>query len=178
MIQYRSYDVIYHIFSLPFIFNYLSFIDNTFPNMIFNHVIRLVVEDGIPFEHEFFMRIAWSFPSLKILYVGNLMPQTSISNKLDSNDQQLYSTIIEYPYLNSLNLGFVHHNYIDQFLNDKKTHLPSLTKLTVDYYQLKMVTRNFTNKRTRLNCMKVKQLKLCDRINRHSEDFYAYFPSL
>ena len=127
-------------------FDYLSFIGNTFPNIIFNHVIRLVVDDGIPFEHEFFMRIAWSFPLLKILHVYNLMPQSPISNKLNSNDNQLYSTIIEYPYLTSLNLGFVHHDYIDQFLNDKKTYLPRLTKLTVNYDKLTIVTETLQTK--------------------------------
>ncbi len=178
MINYRSYDVKYHAFSLPFMFDYFSFIDNTFPNIIFNHVTRLVVDDGIPFEHEFFMRITRSFPLLKLLQVLNLIPQSPISNKLSSNDNQLCSTIIEYPYLTSLDLGFVHHDYIDQFLNDKKTHLPRLTKLTVDYYRLITVTRNFTNDRTRINCMKVKKLNLCRKISIHSEDFYAYFPSL
>ncbi|CAF4488974.1 unnamed protein product [Rotaria sp. Silwood2] len=98
MINYRRYDVKYHVFSLPLLFDYLPFIDNIFPNIIFNHVIRLIVDDEIPFKHEFFMRIAWSFPLLKELHVFNLMPQSSISNKLNSNDNQLHSTIIEYPY--------------------------------------------------------------------------------
>jgi hypothetical protein len=178
MINYRYTDVKYHIFSLPFMFDYLVFIDNTFLNIIFNHVIRLVVDDGIPFEHEFFMRIAWSFPLLKILHVFNLMPQSSISNKLNSNGHQLYSTIIEYPYLTSINFAFAHPDYIDQFLNDKKARVPRLTKLTVGYGKLRMVTRNFTNDRTRLNCMKVKQLNINCEISTHSEDFYVYFPSL
>ncbi|CAF2887809.1 unnamed protein product [Rotaria sp. Silwood2] len=178
MINYRRYDVKYHVFSLPFMFDYLPFIDNIFPNIIFNHVIRLIVDDEIPFKHEFFMRIAWSFPLLKELHVFNLMPQSSISNKLNSNDNQLHSTIIEYPYLTLLNLGFVHHDYIDQFLNDKKAHLPRLTKLIVNYYKLITVTKNFTNDRTRVNCMKVKQLNINSKISIHSEDFYVYFPSL
>ncbi|CAF3872857.1 unnamed protein product [Rotaria sp. Silwood1] len=103
MINYRRYDVKYHVFSLTFMFDYLPLIDNIFPNIIFNHVIRLM-----------------SFPLLKELHVFNLMSQSSISNKLNSNDNQLHSTITEYPYLTLLNLGFVHHDYIDQFLNDKK----------------------------------------------------------
>ncbi|CAF2132009.1 unnamed protein product, partial [Rotaria magnacalcarata] len=178
MIQYRCFNVKYHLFSLPFMFDYLSFIDNTFPNIIFNHVIRLVLDDGIAFEHEFFMRIASSFPLLKVLHVLNHMPQSPMLNKINSNDNQLYLPVIEYPYLHSLDLELAHHDYAEQFLNDRKVHLPHLTKLTVYYHDLKIVTRNFTNSRTRFNCMKVKQLNLCCKTSIHSEDFYAYFPSL
>ncbi|CAF4105324.1 unnamed protein product [Rotaria sordida] len=135
-------------------------------------------EHEVLLEHEFFIRIVRSFPLLKILHVINLMPQSPISNELDSNDNELYSTIIKFPYLTTLNLQYAHRNYIEQFLNDKKTHLPHLTKLTVGYYELKTATRNFTNDRTRLNCMKVKQLNMSPKMSIHSEDFYAYFPSL
>ncbi|CAF3181314.1 unnamed protein product, partial [Rotaria sp. Silwood2] len=151
MIRYRDPDIKYHVFSLPFMFDYLPFIDNKFSNIIFNHVIKLEVDDGIPFEHEFFMRISLSFPSLKLLRVLNLKRQTSISNNISSNDNQLHSTIIEFPYLTSLNLLFAHYDYVDQFLNDKKACLPCLTKLAVSYDKLRIVTKEFTNERTRLN---------------------------
>jgi hypothetical protein len=159
-------------------FDYISFIENAFPNIIFNHVIKLLVDDEIPFEHEFFMRISRSFPLLKILIISNLTPQSRISNKLTSNDNELNSTIIEYPYLTWLNLAFVHSDYIDQFLNDEKAHVPRLTKLAVNYYDLQMVTKNFTNDRTRFNCMKVKQLNIGSNISPQSENFHVYFPSL
>ncbi|CAF1354061.1 unnamed protein product [Adineta steineri] len=178
MINYGYNDIRYHVFSLPFMFDYLGFIDNVFPSIIFNHVIRLIVDDNIPFEHEFFMRIAWSFPLLKMLCIYNHLSQLTISNKLSSNDNELRSTIIEFPYLISLDLEFTHDDYIEQFLNDKKTYLPHLTKLDITYYGLKNVTENFTNERTRLNCMNVKQLNITPKISIHSEDFYAYFPSL
>ncbi len=176
IIKYRGFGhVKYHLFSLPFMFDDLQSIGNTFPNIIFNHVIRLAVNDDIPFEYEFFMRIARCFPLLKVLTVQNSTPQSPI---LNSNDNQLYSTIIEYPYLTSLYLLSVHRDYVDQFLNDKKTHLPRLTVLSVKYNDLRNVTRNFTNDRTRMNCMKVKQLHLGPKKIVHSEDFYAYFPLL
>ncbi|CAF4884101.1 unnamed protein product [Rotaria sp. Silwood1] len=178
MIRYRDTDIIYHVFSLPFMFDYLPFIDNKFLNIIFNHVIRLEVDDEIPFEHEFFMRISLSFPSLKLLRVLNLKPQTSISSNLSSNDNQLHSTIIEFPYLTSLNLLSAHYDYVDQFLNDKKARLPCLTKLAVSDDKLRIVTKEFTNERTRLNCMKVKQLNLGRHRNIDSEDFHVYFPLL
>ncbi|CAM2728774.1 unnamed protein product [Rotaria socialis] len=178
MINYGCNNVKYHLFSLPFMFDYLPFIENVFPSIIFDHVIRLSVDDSIPFEHEFFMRIAWSFPLLRILNIYNFMPQLVISNKLSSNDNQLCSTIIQYPYLTSLDLQFVHDDYIEQFLNDKKTYLPHLSKLNISCDGLHSVTRNFTNERTRLNCMNVKQLNITPKISIHSEDFYAYFPSV
>jgi hypothetical protein len=81
-------------------------------------------------------------------------------------------------YLTSLYLLWVHRDYVDQFLNDKKTYLPRLTVLSVNYNDLRNVTRNFTNDRTRLNCMKVKQLNACPKTTAHSEHFHAYFPLL
>ncbi|CAF4905940.1 unnamed protein product [Rotaria sp. Silwood1] len=130
MIKYRRFpDVKYHLFSLPFMFDGLQFLDNTFPNIIFNHVIRLVVDDNIPFEHEFFMRIAWCFPLLKVLTVYNATSQSPI---LNYNDNQLYPTTIEYPYLTSLYLLLVHGDYVNRFLNDRKTHLPHLTVLSLN----------------------------------------------
>ncbi|CAF1619032.1 unnamed protein product, partial [Rotaria sordida] len=176
MIKYRRHgDLKYHLFSLPFMFDDLHSIDNGFPNIIFNHVIRLVVDDSIAFEHEFFMRIASCFPLLKVLTVSNSTPQSPI---LNSNDNQLYSTPIEYPYLTSLCFSWGHRDYIDQFLNDKKTYLPRLTVLSVNYYHLRSVTRNFTNDRTRLNCMKVKELDICPKKIAYSKYFYTYFPLL
>jgi hypothetical protein len=77
-----------------------------------------------------------------------------------------------------LNIGFVHPDYIDQFLNDKKAHVPHLTKLAVNYDDLTIVTKNFTNDRTRFNCMNVKQLNIGPHISIQSEDFHVYFPSM
>jgi hypothetical protein len=160
-------------------FDYLDCIDNnTFPNITFNRVTILLLDDAIAFEREFFMRIALCFPLLKILHVINLTPQSRVSNKLDSNDNESYSTIIKYPYLTTLSFAFAADDYIEQFLNDKKSHVPHLTKLIVGYYGLLRVTKNFTNDRTRLNCMKVKQLNIGAKMSIYSEDFYAYFPSL
>ena len=100
-----------------------------------------------------------------------------ILNKLNSNDNQLYS-IVEYPYLISLHLESVHIDYVEQFLNETKTHLPRLTKLTVNYDHLTIVTENFTRDTTRLNCIKVKELNYHERTIVHSKDFYVYFPLL
>ena len=60
------------IFSLPFAFDYLEHLGNAFPNIVFSYVTYLLVEDDNPFKHEFFIRIAQSFPLLKYLRIFNL----------------------------------------------------------------------------------------------------------
>jgi len=94
-----------------------------------------------------------------------------------TNDNQLYS-IVKYPYLISLHLVDVHIDYVDQLLNERKTHLPRLTELTIDYDHLTIVTDNFTRDTTRLNCIKVKELNFYKKRVQHSKDFYVYFPLL
>ncbi|CAF0838258.1 unnamed protein product [Rotaria sordida] len=118
------------------------------------------------------------YHQVDLLMVYNDTSQSGISNNLSSNDNQVYSTVIEFPYLTSLNLIFVHYHYLEKFLNDKKTHLPCLVRLGVCYDKLIIVTKRFTNGRTRLNCMKVKELYIGYDINIDSEDFHSYFRSL
>ncbi|CAF3049153.1 unnamed protein product [Rotaria sp. Silwood2] len=175
MIQYNYQDAICHVFSLPFMFDYLGCIGNTFPSIIFNHVRRLTVCDEVAFEHEFFNRIAWSFPLLKHLCVINFNSQSQISNKLNSNDNQLNS-IVKYSHLIWLRIDSVHIDYVEQFLNETKTHLPCLTKLSVYYNHLKIVTKNFTRYITRRNCIKVNELDI-GKVE-HSKDFNVCFPVL
>ncbi|CAF2910069.1 unnamed protein product [Rotaria sp. Silwood2] len=157
-------------------------IQRTFTNIIFqqvecivNYLYRITqLQDDVPFEHEFFIRIAWSFPLLQQLTIKNVRPQSSLSDQLNSNDNQLYS-IVNYPYLISLCFENVHNDYVEQFLNDTKTHLPRLTNLTINYDQLQLVTENFTKERTRLNCINVNELYLMIETIVHSKDFYVYF---
>ncbi|CAF1244678.1 unnamed protein product [Rotaria sordida] len=165
-----------HVFSLPFMFDYLEYIGNKFPPIDFSHVVSLGVYDSVPFEHEFFIRIGRFFPFLKELRVINFESQSHISSELNFHDNQLHS-IVEYSHLISLILMTVHIDYVEQFLNDRKTHLPRLTTLTVDYDQLTIVTENFTRDITRLNCTKIKELTI-EESREHSKDFYVYFPLL
>jgi hypothetical protein len=87
----------------------------------------------------------------------NFESQSQISDKSNSDVNQLY-TVVEYPYLISLRLKLVHIDYVEQFLNETKTHLPRVIKLTVDYDQLTIVTENFSRDATWLNCVKAKEL--------------------
>ncbi|CAF4494478.1 unnamed protein product [Rotaria socialis] len=86
-------------------------------------------------------------------------------------------SIVKYPHLISLDIIFVNVDYVDQFLNESKTHLPRLTELKVQFHALKEVTKTFTQDATRLNCATVKRLIVEDSIV-FSEDVYRYFPSL
>ncbi|CAF3298665.1 unnamed protein product [Rotaria sp. Silwood2] len=177
IVNYLNIDIaICHVFSLPFVFDYLEYIGNTFPPIVFSHVVSLTVYDTVPFEQEFFIRIARFFPFLKELRVINFESQLHISNELNFRDNILHS-IVQYPHLISLILMTVHIDYVEQFLNETKTHLPRLTTLTVDYDQLTIVTKNFTRNITRLNCTKIKELTI-EESRVHSKDFYVYFPLL
>ncbi|CAF4230932.1 unnamed protein product, partial [Rotaria sordida] len=55
---------------------------NKFPNIVFSYVTHLLVQDTDPFEHEFFMRIARSFPLLKHLRIINVEPQANDSSQI------------------------------------------------------------------------------------------------
>ncbi|CAF2834102.1 unnamed protein product [Rotaria sp. Silwood2] len=88
------------IFSLPFQFEYLKDLGNKFPNIVFSYVTYLHVKDNDPFRHEFFVRIAQSFPLLKYLRIYNVRSSLPVDLMTFSSDNcQLYSTI-EYPQSN------------------------------------------------------------------------------
>ncbi len=176
ILHYITNSAICHVFSLPFMFDSIEYIGNTFPPIVFTRVTKLLVYDVVLFKHEFFIRIARSFPLLKKLSVMNFESKSQILDKSNSDVNQL-NTVVEYPYLISLRLELVHVDYVEQFLNETKTHLPRLIKLTVDYDQLTIVTENFTRDATRLNCVKVKKL-VVKKALAHSKDFYVYFPLL
>ncbi len=180
-IEYKQVDCILgyylatamcHVFSVPCVFKTIEYIGKTFPQIVVRHVTSLSVHDIVPFQHEYFIRIARSFPMLRNLCVINFQSQSLVSDRVNSND-----SIIEYPYLSSLGLYTCHIDYVEQFLNNTKTYLPRLTELTADYEQLTIVTENFTRNITRLNCAKIKELFL-ERPLVHSKDFYVYFPLL
>ncbi|CAF2029925.1 unnamed protein product [Rotaria magnacalcarata] len=71
MTYYPTFGGICHVFSIPFLFDRLEMIGNTFPNIIFNNVTFLMVFDSIAFKCEFFIRVARFFPLLKELQISN-----------------------------------------------------------------------------------------------------------
>lgn len=176
IVNYASRDGVCQIFSLPFTDDYLSSVGNKFPSIIFRHVTTLSLFETVPFEHDFFLRIARYFPSVKELNVFNRISQSHSSDDFNSNGNQAYP-IVEYPHLISLVLTGCHIDYIEQFLNNTKTHLPRLTQLNIDYHKLRIVTEDFTKDATRFNCAQVKQL-IIDDTSVLLKNFYTYFPLL
>jgi hypothetical protein len=165
------------IFSLPFEFDYLKNLGNKFPNIVFSYVTYLDVKDNDPFRHEFFVRIARSFPLLKYLCIYNVRPLLPVDLMTFSFDNcQLYSTI-EYPHLTTLDMCCAHGEYVEQFLNETKTYMPCLTELLANVRDLIVVTKHFTRKETRRNCAKVKTLFVLPALL-YFEGFCDYFPSL
>lgn len=166
--------ILCHVFSLPFTFDYLQCITNNFPRVIFANVLYLSVCDTIPFEHEFFLRVAQAFPRLKHLTVSNGTPQASASQQ---NDDSPPCTMIRYPHLSYLSVMCSDATYTEQFLLETRTQLPCLTELRVDLEKLKTATKHFTRDATRRNCTGVKEL-ITEAILKDSTDFSLYFPLL
>ena len=103
---------------------YYDNITNNFPGGLFKCVREISLFDEHPFEHEFFLRIAQSFPFMEKLTLNNYKPQNNKQCRKSKNDNQDLS-IIKYPHLTKLNLYEAHDDYVEQFLVDTKTCLPN-----------------------------------------------------
>jgi hypothetical protein len=110
--------------------------------------------------------------------LNNRPPHNTKSHQSDDNNKQ--STLIaRFLHVISLTIHFQHVAYVEQFLIESNTYLPSLVDLTVSYKNLAIVTENFTRDTTRRNCSKVQTLKLTIQTSiAHSKHFYLYFPCL
>ena len=172
-----DFQTICSIFSLPFAFNRLHDIGNVFPDTIFNNVTHLMVHDVVPFNHEFFIRMARSFPLLAHLQLVNLKPQSSHSRSTSPSDHIHTCSIIEYRHLISLDARLAHRNYLEQFLSERKSSVPRLTELTIVFNELRLVTNNFTRVELRNNCANLKRLFYMSSWV-HTKQFYVFFPLL
>lgn len=142
------------IYSYPYISNTYKNITNNFPGGLFQNVREISLFDEHPFEHQFFIQIAQSFPLIKKLSLSNKKPQKCKS--IDDNNQQLI--VAKYPYLKDIELIQVHEDYIEQFLFNTKTYLPYNVKFFTDHQLLEKVTDNFRRDETRINCSKINYL--------------------
>jgi len=157
-----------HVYSLPYQFKDFLYLNNSFQGGMFDKVQSMAMYDTRPFEHKFFKLVSEDFPCLKNLYICNDKPQ---------KDKENSSTLITFAHLTLLNLDMAHVDYAEQFLFEKKTHLPRLLNLGIGYELLAMVTNNFTNDETRVHCAKLKSLEIDEPFVR-PENFYQYFPLL
>jgi len=104
MVDYFYPDTrICRVFSFPFKFYLLEDITNNIPNIVFNSVTHLKLQDKNPFKHEFFVRLACTFPSLKNLSISNIQPTFSRFHEHHLLEKDWWS-IIEYPHLVSLDV--------------------------------------------------------------------------
>ena len=118
-------EATYHLFTLPFEFIKIFTIGNRFPNIRFNNVIELWVLDVVPFEHEFFLRIARAFPLLKNFIITDIKSVLNSDVHLSNNSQSF--EIVTYPHLTALDLTRAGVSCVDRLLNENQTHLPCLT---------------------------------------------------
>ncbi|CAF3501521.1 unnamed protein product [Rotaria sp. Silwood1] len=165
-----------HIYLYPEKLRYYYIVTNNFPGGLFTCVREITLKEEHPFEHEFFLRIAQSFPFITFLSIENSKSQNNKLSKESENNNQVCS-IIKYPYLTALTLLFAHDDYIEEFLIHTKICLPdNAVHLNIHLEQLERVTYNFTRDSTRINCAKFRSLCL----NGHRLPEYAenYFPNV
>ncbi|CAF4490261.1 unnamed protein product [Rotaria magnacalcarata] len=155
-----------HMYSYPYTLKYYKDITNNFTRGLFECVREISLFDERPFEHEFFLEIARSFPFLEKLILHNREPQMYYGQQWP---------IIEYPHLTQLDLVRTHHSYVEQFLNNTKMSLLNNIYLYVNYHGLQIVTANFTREVTRLNCSKVYSLLLHEKPE-FPLHLHEYFP--
>ncbi|CAF1244129.1 unnamed protein product [Rotaria sp. Silwood1] len=162
-----------HIYSYPFTARSYENIANNFSGGLFTCVSEVSLFDEHPFEHEFFIRIAQSFPFMKFFTITNRKPQNDKQcRKLKNNNQDLL--IIDYPHLKYIRFKDSHDDYVEQFLLDTKTILPYDVDIYVNYKTLKRVTLNFRRNATQINCSKA-TYQCFDRIVRFPKYFKDYF---
>ena len=165
-----------HIFSLPFMFDGMRLIFSDFPGDLFPNVRQISLSEiHGPFEHKFFVQIATSFPWLTRLTLADFRLQEE-KRIQGSNGTKPIVSAVEFKYLTDLLLIGRHGDYAEQFLVETNTLLPRLTKLTIEYEQLFIVTENFTRDATRRNCINIKHLKLGQPFV-YSNEMFLYFPS-
>ncbi|UJR23577.1 hypothetical protein I4U23_026565 [Adineta vaga] len=98
-------------YSYPYIWTFYHNITNHFRGGLFKSVREISLYDEHSFEHDFFLRIVQSFPFLTKLTIHNYEAQ---------QNNHLEQSIIKYSYLLEIDLVKTHHDYIEQFLNNKK----------------------------------------------------------
>ena len=178
-IDYNTNELVRcHIYSLPFTLDRIHNITSRFPGGNFINVRILRIFDLFrSFEHTFFAKISFSFPMLSQLTVSNTIERIEKPSWTWTKSKK--SSIIEYPHLTELDLDDVHIDYVEQFLSNLNTSLPSLNKLYIKYQDLVTITNNFTRNTTRVNCSRLKTIIFDETIHlAHSKDFHLYFPCL
>jgi hypothetical protein len=169
----------YHIYSYPYKLEHYNDITNNFPSGIFTCVREVSLFDERPFEHDFFLQIAQSFPLMKILVVKNRKRQNNKRFRRSKTEDQDLS-IIKYPHLIQLNIVDTHKDYHEQFLLDTKMCLPNDIHVYMYYQLAKKVTRNFSRNTTRSNCAKMSYVwvGIVSNVPEHIKDHFPHAKNL
>ncbi|CAF1575022.1 unnamed protein product [Rotaria sp. Silwood1] len=107
-------------------------VTNHFPDELVIYVVRVPLYDDPPFEYEFFVQIAQSFP------------------KKSKNVHTQDLSIIEYPHHYQ-----AQYDYVEQFLINTEICSSNNIHLCVNYEAQERITENFTRHATRINCAKL-----------------------
>lgn len=166
-------EVQYHIHSSSYRWKEYHNITNQFPGGLFQSVREISLFDERPFEHEFFVRIAQSFPLLNSLRVINKTPQKNKHCEEIEGDNH-YLSIAQYPHLTDLNLHEVHEDYVEQFLLHTRTFLPNNVVVAAMGHVLEKVTGYFERDATRINCSKINCIFYAESrpFLEHFEDYF------
>ena len=164
----------YHFYSSPCLGEYFSGISNRFPGGIFKSVRKVSLYDEKPFDHQFFLRIANSFPSMVHLSVVNHKAQQRQQSDRMTNDPQTVSPI-RCARLNFLDLVRVHDYYIEQFLLDNQCRFLQPMSLFVRYQALEQVVHQLSKDQVKFNSDQVTRLWFSDEYSQ-SHCIEEYFP--
>lgn len=85
--------------------------------------------------------------------------------------------IVEFRHVTTLTVSGSWIDYSKQLLFDRRTRLPSLRTLGINYQQLCVITENFTNDAARVNCTQVQHLRLEGEPTLYPSGIARYFPS-
>ena len=164
-----------HIYSYPYEWDVYDNITNNFPGGIFDKVTEVSLRDERPFEYEFFVRIAQSFPFMRWLTINNKKPQNNKQVMTINNDNQTLP-IIEYFELTQLDLSRAHDDYVELFLFNTNVFLPKNLHLRVAFESLKRVTYNFTRSVTRSDCPNLAILFLSSTmfVDEHVRNYFPH----
>lgn len=162
-----------HIHSSSYRWKQYYNITNQFPGGLFQSVREISLFDERPFEHEFFLRIAQSFPLLESLRVINETPQKNKHCEEIEGDNH-YLSIAQYPHLIDLDLHEVHDDYVEQFLLHTRTFLPNNVRILAEGQALEKVTGYYQRDATRINCSKISCIFFADELpsSEHFEDYF------
>jgi hypothetical protein len=148
-----------HIYTSPYSWMVYHDVSNSFASEVFSNVQHVTCYDERPFEHSFFVRLAHSFPSMRVLTLTNRAAQLEKPRQRPCDEKERLP-VVRYPALRKLELLNVHDDYVEQFLFATRTFFSNGMHVCNYRSQMKRVTHDFMRDETIMNCSKVKTFDL------------------